>query len=31
MPNYIAIFYVFCYNIEKECTLNMVFDEHFEI
>ena len=31
MPNYIAISNVFCYNIEKERTLNMVFDEHFQM
>ena len=24
MPNYIAIIFVFCYNIEKERTLNIV-------
>ena len=31
MPNYIAIFSVFCYNIEKERTLNTVFGEHFQM
>ena len=31
MPNYIAIIFVFCYNTEKERTLNIVFDEHFRI
>ena len=28
MPNYIAISCVFCYNIEKERTLNMVIHVH---
>ena len=31
MSDYIAIPYRVCYNMEKERTWNMLFDEHFRI